>query len=550
MESNRAKDILQKFSSLSSNRGTWESHWDEIAVRAIPSYSGLFTSGGMRTAGEKRNQELYDSTAAIALTRFASILDSLLTPRNQTWHRLQASDPNLNKDRSVRLWFEEVNRLLFKYRYAPRSNFSSQNQQGYKSLGAFGTGCLFIDGLKGEAGLRYRDIHLGEIYFSENHQGLVDEAYRKFPLTARQAVQKWGDRLPEKIKTAAKSSNPAQIFQFIHCVCPREDMDPGRADYKGMKFASYYVSVEGQALVEEGGYRTFPYAISRYEQSPGEVYGRSPAMDVLPAMKTLNEQKKTVLTQGHRATDPIYLMADDGIIDTFSAKPGAMVAGGVSSEGRPLVHTLPVGNIAIGKDLMDDERMVINDAFLVNLFQILVETPQMTATEVMERTKEKGILLAPTVGRQQSERLGPQIDREIDVLAEQYENGRPILPPMPPALIEAQGEYRVEYDSPLTRAQRAEEGSGLMRVLESTLQVVNITGNPAPLDHFNWDVVIPELADIHAVPAAWMRDPKEVMEIRSSRAQEAQMAQSVQAAPGAAAIIKAQATAQKVGQAG
>ena len=37
--------------------------------------------------------------------------------------------------------------------------------------------------------------------------------------------------------------------------------------------------------------------------------------------------------------------------------------------------------------------MVINDAFLVTLFQILTETPEMTATEVIERTREKGALL-------------------------------------------------------------------------------------------------------------------------------------------------------------
>ena len=43
--------------------------------------------------------------------------------------------------------------------------------------------------------------------------------------------------------------------------------------------------------------------------------------------------------------------------------------------------------------------------------------PQMTATEVIERTNEKGILLAPTIGRQQSEYLGPMIERELDRIA-------------------------------------------------------------------------------------------------------------------------------------
>ena len=42
----------------------------------------------------------------------------------------------------------------------------------------------------------------------------------------------------------------------------------------------------------------------------------------------------------------------------------------------------------------------------------------MTATEVLERAREKGALLAPTMGRQQSEALGPMIEREIDILVE------------------------------------------------------------------------------------------------------------------------------------
>jgi hypothetical protein len=45
------------------------------------------------------------------LKRFGSILDQLLTPRNQTWHRLVPSDPYLlEAERTVKLWFEEVNR--------------------------------------------------------------------------------------------------------------------------------------------------------------------------------------------------------------------------------------------------------------------------------------------------------------------------------------------------------------------------------------------------------------------------------------------------------
>lgn len=539
----KADFLIRQFDHLVGDRGTLESHWVEIADRVIPAQSRNFFTRQTLTKGEKRTELQYDSTAASALKRFAAILDSLLTPRNQTWHRVVPSHKELLKDRMTRLYFDEVNRILFRHRYAPTANFSAQNQQNYLSLGAFGTGCMFIDDLQGGEGLRYKAIHLGEVYFTENHQGIADQAFRKFRMTARQAVQKFGeDVMPDQIISALKV-NGEREFDFLHVVRPREDYDPVRIDHKGMKWESCYVSMEGRKPLSEGGFTTFPYAISRYEQAMNEVYGRSPAMEVLPAIKTLNEEKKTMLKQGHRAVDPVLLAHDDGILDGFSLKPGAINAGGVTAEGRPLVHALPVGQIAIGKELMDDERNVINDAFLVSLFQILVETPQMTATEVMERTREKGILLAPTVGRQQSEYLGPLIDRELDIL-----NRQGLLPPMPPALREAQGDYRVEYDSPLSRSQRAEEASGLMRTVESVLQIVNVTQNPEPLDLFDWDVIIPDLSEINAVPGRWMRDMNVVMQMRQGRAQQAQAQTAIQAAPAAASLIKSNAVAQQVQQ--
>lgn len=539
-----ADEIIKEHGRLAQDRFNFESHWQEIAERMVPSHARQFNSQdqSLYTQGEKRTQEIYDSTAAIALTRFAAILDSLLTPRNQLWHRVLASEPSLNKDHEVRMWFEELNRVLFKYRYAPLANFSSQNQQNYKSLGAYGTGCMFIDGLDGEVGLRYKNIHLSQVFFSETHQGLVDKALRYFPFTARQAAQKWGvDNLPPHIKGSLATA-PDRKFFFIHCVKPRTDMVYGRKDYKGMKYASYYVSIDGKTVMGEGGFQTFPYAISRYEQAENEVYGRSPAMDVLPAVKTLNEEKKAILKQGHRALDPIVLAHDDGVADAFSWKPGTVVSGGMSADGRPLLSTLQTGQLQAGKELMDDERAVINDAFLITIFQILTETPTMTATEVAERAREKGILLAPTIGRQQSEYLGPLIDREIDVLARQG-----LIPPMPQALREAKGDYRVEYDSPLSRAARAEEVAGVMRTLESAINVSTATGDPSKLDYFDFDIIIPAVAEIQAVPPSWMRAQKDVDAIRAGRAEQAQQQQAVQAAPAAAAMMKAGAAVKKSG---
>jgi hypothetical protein len=232
--------------------------------------------------------------------------------------------------------------------------------------------------------------------------------------------------------------------------------------------------------------------------------------------------------------DPVLLSHDDGILDTFSLKPGTMNPGGVSAEGRALVHTLPTGNLAAGQDLMDMERSVINDAFLVSLFQILIETPTMTATEVLERAREKGALLSPTMGRQQSEMLGPMIERELDVLSKQG-----LLSPMPPLLAEAEGEFEIEYDSPLSRSQRSEEAAGWLRTLEAAIAYANTTQDLSVLDQFNTDVIYQQLAEINAVPASWMNDLETVKAQREQRAQQQQTQQMVEAAPAAAGVMKA-----------
>lgn len=531
------RDSLHEFSQLQLFRNTTAQQWEEVAELILPTSRNTFMYGNYNWPGLKKTDRQVDASGMMALSRFSAICDSLLTPRNMQWHGLAASNPDVQKDRSVRLWFEQATRILFQQRYAPIANFAAQNQNNYTSLGAFGTAGMFVDQAVDEAGnklraLRYKAIPLGELFLRENHQGLICGFIRWFRLTAEQAYNVWKDKCPESILKAREQHSQVP-FNFLHRVCPQTDYDPGRIDARGKPFASYYISLEGQSLLDEGGYRSFPLAASRYDQTPGETYGRSPAMMVLPALKTLNAQKRTFLKQAHRAADPVLLTADDGLVD-ISLRPGALNKGGMSADGKPLIGVLPSGQIQIAKEMMDEERNLINDAFLVTLFQILTETPQMSATEVIERTNEKGILLAPTVGRQQSEYLGPMIDRELDLLVDLR-----MLPPMPPLLQEAKGEYNVAYTSPLAKAQRAQEASGFMRTVESTLEIVNATQDTSFFDVFDFDTALPQIADIQGVPVSWMASPQMVAAKRQSRAQNQQQQAAIQAAPAAAALAKA-----------
>jgi hypothetical protein len=539
-QDSRVDTVLKRVGALRGDRGNWESHWKEIAELVLPSYSDLFQTGGTSIqsgGGEKKTEKQFDATAPSALTRFSSVMESILTPRQQQWHSLKPADTYLLKDYQTKLWYEEATKTLFRYRYGASSFYASQQHEVYTMLGAFGTGCLFVDKTFDRPGLSYRAYNVGEILFDENHQGMVDSPYREFSLTGRQLLQKFGKKVPKEVFDEY-SSGQDKDYDIIHCVHPQNDRDPRRIDYKGMPFESLYICKKTKTILQEGGYKTLPYIISRYVTIPGEKYGRSPAMQVLPAIKTLNEQKKTVLKQGHRTVDPVLLAYDDGVMDSFSMRPGALNYGGVSAEGRLLVQSLPVGNIAIARDMMEDERLTINDAFLVTLFQILVETPQMTATEVLERAREKAALLAPIMGRQQSEALGPMIEREMDLLDQQR-----LLPPPTPAMLEAGiSNYKVEYDSPLSRMQKAEAASGGLRMFQYASEIAANTQNPSPMDFFNLDAMIPDLADAQGMPATWMNNQEKVDQIREERSTQQAQQQMIEAAPSMASMIKATGT--------
>lgn len=535
------QESMQEFSGLQAYRAVHAEQWEEIAELILPTSRNTFYYGNYKFPGQKLTDRQVDSTGMLALWRFGAILDSLLTPRNVTWHLLQGEGDYVKKDRAARLWFEEANRLLFKYRYSPISNFSGQNQNVYQSLGAFGTGPMFVDQAVDEnntplKALRYKHMPLGEVFLRENHQGLVDGYCRWFRLTANQACTQFGDKTPERIKEQA-AKYAQQPLDFLQRVCPRNDYDKKRKDAKGKPYASYYISLTTNELITEGGYRKFPLCASRYVQAPGEVYGRSPATMVLPTLKTINAMKKDQLTQSHRAVNPVYLTEDDGIIG-FSMRPGAINKGGMRN-GRKTIEMLDIGQPQVTDEAMTKEAAIIDGAFLVDLFKILLGDPKIfTATQIVEMMSQRGILIAPTVGRQQSEYLGPLIDRELDLL----QNMR-LLPPPPPAILEARGEYNVQYASPLQRDQRAQEVAAFQRTIDMATAVANVSGDPSIFDTFDFGTALPAVADINGVPESWMASDQQKAQKAKVRAEAQQRQEAIQAAPAMAALTKANAAA-------
>ena len=258
----RADDCIREWEHLAARRGVWENHWREVAERVRPNQN-LFQRRE-RPDGDKRMEKVFDSTAPLALPKFAAAVISMAFPANQRYQKLVASDPSLDKQADVRRYLDGLTDLLFRVRYAPQANFITQSGEVILDIGAFGTGILFVDDVLG-IGLRYKSFPLAETWIAEDGHGRVDTLYRKFPMTAHQAVTMFGmSALPESIQRAYEKDR-TQKFDFLHVVKPNPERDSKRRDYRGMEFWSCYIAFEDRQAISEGGYRVFPFAVPRYE---------------------------------------------------------------------------------------------------------------------------------------------------------------------------------------------------------------------------------------------------------------------------------------------
>ena len=524
------EEILKRFGDLKQGRSRFESLWQQIAERMLPGSADFVSK---RQAGEERTERMYDATAALALRSYSQFVESNVTPATQRWHRMTISDEDLDDNPEVKLYLDEWNGLLFRERYSPATNFSGQISEVYPELGAFGNGSLYTDEVPGY-GLRYSARKLSETYFSENHVGLIDTVFRRYPLTARQAVEEFGkERVPPHIYRCVERA-PDSLHWFVQAVIPNDGTETGEGVREDHLFASITISEDGAHVMRRSGFYSFPYAIARDLTSPGEIYGRSPGVWVLPDVKMLNEMNRSVIRAAHKAVEPPMMLTEDGALQSFDFRPGALNYGALGPNGERLALPMESGSrLDIGVELMAAKQEAIRSAFYINLFQIFADDGrQRTAYEVARREQEKAMLLGPLVGRLRSEFRERLVQREIDL---HIRAGR--APEMPRVLIDRGGaNFTLHHESPIARAQRAEEGVAVIQTMESIASLVQV--QPDILDNFDTDEIARVMAEVNGMGAKLVRPADQVAAIREQRAQQQQQQAMADAAPGVARAAK------------
>lgn len=528
----RAVILLRRLSKLELQRSTWESHWQELADYMRPRKADIVMKS--ETPGRKRTEQIFDGTAVRAAEMLSASLHGMLTNMSTSWFSLRYRDPQLQLDDEAREWLLSAEDAM--YTAFHRSNFQEQIQELYDDLVVFGTGTMMIEPDE-SSNFRFSTRHIAEIYLAENAQGRVDTVYRKFKMTARAAIDQFGEaEVSDRIKHT-EQRDPYEMIEIVHVVQPRNDRDPVKINKLNKAFSSFYLDREDQQVLSESGYDEFPYVCPRWLKSSTELgYGRSCGMTALADTKVLNRMSEVNLRAAQKVTDPPLMVPDDGFMLPIRVVPGGLNF--YRSGTRDRLEPLNIAsNTPVALNMEEQRRQAVRSAFYVDHLQ-LNQGPNMTATEVLQRTEQSMRMLGPVLGRLQSELLQPMITRCWAIMSKQEAF------PQPPEFLQGAGDIEIEYVSPLARAQRKGDAQSLVQLMEFMQPLMAI--DPGIADFLDMDGMAQHLIKTLSIPATVVRGEQEVLGKRDERAaeqaQQAEMAEAMQiaqAAGKAAPMVKA-----------
>ena len=522
--------LMRRRGDLERQRSNWLNHWEDLARMMLPRRGGFL---GQAVDGERRTEQIFDGTAMQAARGLANALSSMLRPEGEQWLFIRAADDALNEDDEVRAWIARAEERLTGAMLNPKARFREAMGEADADLVVFGSAIVFTGRSRNLDRLTYQSVHLRDALVGRDSEGNPDTLFREQRLSVSQAVGRFGkDALSEKLRRRVENENNLdEKVVFDHIVTPRPDGDTEATLARNMPFAELWVERDTMKVVAEGGFREFPFAVPRWDTSSGEDYGRSPGMVALPDALTSQSMGETILVAGQRAADPPLFAPNDGAFDAVNTFPGGIsyydVETAVQVRGNPFFPLDTGMNLPIGRDMQNDTREQIRQAFFRNVFNLPVEGPQMTATEVLQRKEEFIREIGPVFGRLETDYIAPIVERSFNVMLRAGS-----FDPIPEVL---QGrEVRFEFESPVKKIRQEAQATSANAWAQQILGLAQ--AKPEALDLIDVDGLARFAAEALNLPDQVTASRDGVEALRQARAQAQQQAQQAQQVEQAAAV--------------
>ncbi|KKL63678.1 hypothetical protein LCGC14_2172710 [marine sediment metagenome] len=502
-------EIIKRWGKLRSEKSQWDNHYDDLARIFLPRRLGFAST---TIEGERRTEDLYDSTPMQAARGLANAIGGMMRPEGLPEVEMMTDEDALNNMDEVKDWLADSEKRMKDAFNNPKARFRQAGSEKDMDLVVFGTAVMFIG--ESISNLLFQSIHLKDATYFFNEEGSPEGMFRKRKFTLRQAVQRFGkNKLSLEAQKKFEKSEDDKI-DILHAVLPRKESKSQPLFAKDLPFADLWIEIEEKNTLSEGGFHEFPFVVPRWDTTSGEDQGRSPGMVALPDGDTLQAMGETILIAGQRAADPPLAVPNDGSFSAINTFPGGLVYYDVDTaselRGSPFFPIESGMNLPISREMQGDTRDQVWSAFFRNILNLPVEGPQMTATEVIQRKEEFMREIGPTFGKFETEDTAPTVERVFMIML----RGGGFAPI--PEVLQGQN-IRFEYNSPVKRIRQQIDAAAARMWADE--QIALGASIPEALDLINVDELGRFSAEAAGIPKQIVNSDEVVEQIRQGRAQ-------------------------------
>jgi len=388
------KKIMRRWQEMKAIRLPREAEWQQIADYFLPrkNFNVETVKGGTIP------RKVMTTVPQRALGLFASLLVGYLADPTRPFLKPNVTQGLISArrskviDREAADYLDDLAWSVFdRFMLAKAGGYKMLNAMGLE-LGAFGTAIGWV-GHKRGFGPRYMTRPLRACWIDVDDEDVVNTVYYEFCLSLEEVFRRYPDGAKANVKLGElyrEEKNWGKKIRLLHCVEPRHggevDAIASRKPYAETVIAHEY---EG-AVLAEGGYDTFPYAVPRLGSVEGSPYGQGLAWVALPAAIALN-RLQDIIEYGVGAQAAPQLFVASRLFKKPSRELGAFNYFDPKLLGfsrlTDLVQAMPTGaNPLTAVQYMDILERWVKEPFNIDWVQ-LRESGNVTATEIDYRKR-------------------------------------------------------------------------------------------------------------------------------------------------------------------
>lgn len=473
----KIQTIIDSGNKLFQERASLLVHWQELAEHFYFERADFTVQNSI---GNDYAANAMTSVPALARREMGNLYRSMLRPVD--FFKVKATDDDRNEASDAKAWLEWATRLMRAVMYRKGANFTRSTVMGDHDHVTFGQcvieACPTID----RDAVFYRNWHLRDVAWNEDYAGQVQDIHRNCSVPAWWLIQRFGDKVPAKIKTDSAKDPHARV-KIRHVVVPVGVYEVDMPIKAGHRFISLWVIPDESVILEQVSRAYRGYVIPRADTVSGSQYARSPFTSIiLPDARTKMAIERILLEAGEKAIDPPMIAVQDALRSDIALYAGGISFIDVDYDERTGDALRPVNSdysgLPFGQDMALRYDQIIREGMMLTKVN-LPDTSNMTAYQVRKIMEQHMRAHIPMFEPVEVEYNEPLCSETFDIMRSL---GAFPANDIPESLRGADVEF--SFQSPLKdiendgKAQKLQEGMGVIQIAAQLDPAVAKIANP------------------------------------------------------------------------